>query len=77
MTISIFREIEACGHVMASLGTCLQHLKTLLSWSDSGDLFPAELHSPEELLLQAENINQYCFYGRCLGFQVRITEMLT
>lgn len=26
-------------------------------------------HSAKELLNQAEDINQYCFYGRCLGFQ--------
>lgn len=63
------REVEACSHVMASLGTCLQHLKTLLSWSRLGELFPAEEHSSEELLKQAESINMYCFYGRCLGFQ--------
>ncbi|XP_071441520.1 hormone-sensitive lipase isoform X1 [Hetaerina americana] len=63
------REVEACSHVLASLGTCLQHLKTLISWSAEGSLFPIESHSPKELLTQAENINQYCFYGRCLGFQ--------
>ncbi|KAG8212792.1 hypothetical protein J437_LFUL019762, partial [Ladona fulva] len=63
------REVEACNHVLASLGTCLQHLKTLISWSAYGSLFPDESHSPNELLTKAENINQYCFYGRCLGFQ--------
>ncbi|XP_067012042.2 hormone-sensitive lipase isoform X2 [Anabrus simplex] len=63
------REVEACGHVMASLGTCMHHLHTLLTWSKPGELFPSESHSPEELLKQAESINMYCFYGRCLGFQ--------
>jgi len=33
-------------------------------------LFPLEQYSIQELLNNAENINQYCFYGRCLGFQV-------
>lgn len=66
----IFRDIEACGHIMASLGTCMQHLKTLIGWCEPGELFPREPHSPEELFKQAENINMYCFYGRLLGFQV-------
>ncbi|KAK7865290.1 hypothetical protein R5R35_012585 [Gryllus longicercus] len=63
------REVEACSHVLASLGTCMQHLKTLLAWSRMGELFPSGEHSSEELLKQAESINMYCFYGRCLGFQ--------
>jgi hypothetical protein len=41
-----------------------------MSWSKEGQLFPDEQHSPEELLKHAEGINIYCFYGRCLGFQV-------
>ncbi|XP_028177803.1 hormone-sensitive lipase isoform X3 [Ostrinia furnacalis] len=63
------KEIESCGQLLASLGTCLHHLHTLLSWAPAGDLFPTEPHSPEELFSQADTINQYCFYGRCLGFQ--------
>jgi hormone-sensitive lipase len=63
------KEVEACSHVLASLGVCLQHLTTLISWSEPGNLFPDEKHSPIELLSRAHNINQYCFYGRCLGFQ--------
>ncbi|XP_013139830.1 PREDICTED: hormone-sensitive lipase [Papilio polytes] len=63
------KEIESCGQLLASLGTCLHHLQTLLSWAPPGDLFPTDQHSPEELFSQADTINQYCFYGRCLGFQ--------
>ncbi|XP_049875034.1 hormone-sensitive lipase isoform X2 [Pectinophora gossypiella] len=63
------KEVESCGQLLASLGTCLHHLHTLLSWAPPGDLFPSEPHSPEELFSQADTINQYCFYGRCLGFQ--------
>ncbi|XP_023945668.2 hormone-sensitive lipase isoform X2 [Bicyclus anynana] len=63
------KEVESCGQLLASLGTCLHHLQTLLSWAPPGELFPSEGHSPEELFSQADNINQYCFYGRCLGFQ--------
>ncbi|OXU23851.1 hypothetical protein TSAR_010329 [Trichomalopsis sarcophagae] len=68
------REMEACSQLLASLSTCLGHMKTLYSWREPMEdghysLFPSEEHSPQELLNQAENINQYCFYGRCLGFQ--------
>ncbi|XP_012274425.1 hormone-sensitive lipase [Orussus abietinus] len=68
------KEIEACSQLIASLTTCLQHLKTLHSWSGvtscgRKSLFPGDDHSPQELLSHAENVNQYCFYGRCLGFQ--------
>lgn len=63
------REVEACSHLLASLVTCLAHLRQLMEWSEPGELFPAGDHSPQELLAKAESINQYCFYGRCLGFQ--------
>ncbi|CAG9583324.1 unnamed protein product [Danaus chrysippus] len=63
------KEVESSGQLLASLGTCLHHLQTLLSWAPPGELFPTEPHSPEELFSQADTINQYCFYGRCLGFQ--------
>ncbi|XP_055550069.1 hormone-sensitive lipase [Wyeomyia smithii] len=62
------KEVEAYNHLMASLCTCLKHCHTLRKWSKPGELFP-EAHSVEELLSKAETINQFCFYGRCLGFQ--------
>ncbi|XP_063977134.1 hormone-sensitive lipase [Diachasmimorpha longicaudata] len=70
------REIEACSQLIASLSTFLHHLKVLHSWSELGmdnrpSLFPSEEHSSQELLDQAGNIDQYCFYGRCLGFQFK------
>lgn len=42
---------------------------TLRSWSNSGSLFTEQGHTAEELLSHGGSINQYCFYGRCLGFQ--------
>uniref|UniRef100_A0A182MG95 Hormone-sensitive lipase n=1 Tax=Anopheles culicifacies TaxID=139723 RepID=A0A182MG95_9DIPT len=64
------KEVEAYNHLMASLCTCLQHAQTLREWTrESGDLFPDESHSVEELFARGGIINQYCFYGRCLGFQ--------
>ncbi|KAH0533776.1 hormone-sensitive lipase isoform X1 [Cotesia glomerata] len=68
------REIEACSQLIVALKTFLHHLKTLYSWSELASdgklsLFPSDEHSPQELLNQAGNIDQYCFYGRCLAFQ--------
>ncbi|KZC05122.1 PREDICTED: hormone-sensitive lipase [Dufourea novaeangliae] len=68
------REIEACSQLLASLCTCLEHLQTLYSWSEETtdgkpSLFIGDNHNPYEILNKASNINQYCFYGRCLGFQ--------
>ncbi|KYM79854.1 Hormone-sensitive lipase [Atta colombica] len=69
------KEIEACSQLLASLFTCLQHLKTMYSWStevmNDGklSLYPLEQYNTQELLNSAQNVNQYCFYGRCLGFQ--------
>ncbi|XP_065076519.1 hormone-sensitive lipase [Ochlerotatus camptorhynchus] len=62
------KEVEAYNHLMASLCTCLKHCQTLREWTKSGELFP-DGRSVEELLGKADTINQFCFYGRCLGFQ--------
>ena len=63
------REIDAWSDVLSALATMLGHLETLRSWSEPGNLYPHDYHSPEDLLLQAEGINQFCFYGRCIAFQ--------
>ncbi|XP_076276083.1 hormone-sensitive lipase isoform X1 [Lasioglossum baleicum] len=68
------REIEACLQLLASLYTCLEHLQTLYSWSEKmadgrPSLFIDDDHNPHDILLKMDSINQYCFYGRCLGFQ--------
>lgn len=70
------REVEACSHLLASLCTCLQHLMTLRQWSDTGSLFPAGVHTAAELFATADTINQYCFYGRCLGVQVNVFHFI-
>lgn len=66
---SLTKDIESCSHLFASLDTCLIHLETLLSWSSEGNLFPNEEHSPQTLISKCEDVNQYCFYGRSMGFQ--------
>uniref|UniRef100_A0A1A9W7R9 Small subunit processome component 20 homolog n=1 Tax=Glossina brevipalpis TaxID=37001 RepID=A0A1A9W7R9_9MUSC len=64
------KEVEACSQLQASLCNCLRHLLILHDWSkDTYDLFANGKHSAEELFEAGETINQYCFYGRCLGFQ--------
>lgn len=55
--------------MLASLITFLRHSALLHSWSEDGNLFPKKEQSPEEILERAREINQFAFYGRCLGFQ--------
>lgn len=64
---SICRELEAGHQLLRSLCACLEYLKTLHGWSDDGCLFPSGVHTAEELFEKAQEINQYSFYGRCLG----------
>lgn len=63
------REVDTCSQVIASLKTLLTLLKILISWSEPGQLYPKDEHTPDELLAQADQVNQFCFYGSCLGFQ--------
>lgn len=74
------REIEACSQLLVSLQTFLQYLKILYSWStevmSDGKLSLFILdRNAQEFLNWAENINQYCFYGRCIGFQVFLNNI--
>lgn len=55
--------------MLAALITFLQHLVILHSWSENGNLFPVKEHTPEDILERARTINQFAFYGRCVGFQ--------
>lgn len=63
--------MESCSHLITTLDGCLKHLQTLLSWSEKGNLFVKEEHGPDELFTACGEINQHCFYGRNLGFQVK------
>lgn len=64
------KEVEACSQLLSSLCSCLKYLLILHEWSkDTVDLFAYGKHSAEELFEMGDTINQYCFYGRCLGFQ--------
>lgn len=63
------KEVEVCAQLIASLGVCIKHVKTIKSWCKNGDLFPQENVSPDDIWTRTQDINQYCFYGRNLGFQ--------
>lgn len=65
----VHREVEACSHALASMITSLHHLIMLHEWSEDGNLFPVRENTPEEILERAMSVNQFAFYGRCLGFQ--------
>ncbi|XP_023162160.2 hormone-sensitive lipase [Drosophila hydei] len=64
------KEVEACSQLLCSICTCLQYLLILRQWSvNTGDLLASGRHTAEQLFELGDTINQYCFYGRCLGFQ--------
>lgn len=69
---SIRREIEACYHLLGSLCSCTEQLMIIRSASEYGSLFPSGEHKAEGLFNTSANVNQYSFYGRCLGFHVSI-----
>lgn len=69
------KEVEACSQLLVSLQISFRYLKTLYRWSSAeimSDGRPSLLimdHSTQEFLGLIENVNQDCFYGRCVGFQ--------
>ncbi|XP_030388505.1 hormone-sensitive lipase [Scaptodrosophila lebanonensis] len=64
------KEVESCSQLLSSLCTCLHYLLILHEWAgNTGDLFASGRHTAEQLFELGDTINQYCFYGRCLGFQ--------
>lgn len=67
----IYRELEACNHYLSSLSSCLNYLLSMHNSSEKGCLFPIEEHTAADLFATAETINQFSFYGRCVGIQVR------
>lgn len=70
ISIFVHREIEACNHLLAALMTIFNHLLSFHSWSEDGNLFPTKKeHTPDEILQRVSGINQFAFYGRCMGFQ--------
>lgn len=64
------REIEACCHLLASLCSCLEQIMIIREKSEHGSLFPPGEHKAIGLFNTSASVNQYSFYGRCIGFHV-------
>lgn len=65
-------DLKSWNEMLVALFTFLEHLNTLIEWNQkegSLSLFPSAQHSSQELLLKAQAIEPYSFYGRHAGFQ--------
>ncbi|XP_031621456.1 hormone-sensitive lipase [Contarinia nasturtii] len=62
------KEIEACSHLLASLCSCLEQIMIIRTNSEFGSLFPLGDHKAIGLFNTSACVNQYSFYGRCIGF---------
>lgn len=66
------RELEACCHLLASLCSCLEQIMIIREKSEHGSLFPPGEHKAIGLFNTSASVNQYSFYGRCIGFHVSV-----
>lgn len=71
------REIEACCHLLASLCSCFEQTLTIKAKCQRGSLFPPGEHRAIGLFNMSACVNQYSFYGRCIGFHVGHTHRPT
>ena len=69
------RELEAYVGTLGQLRACLYYAQKLMTYCQEGQLFADEETLDdalaEQLMEDVEMLSQDCFYGRCLGFQVR------
>ncbi|XP_072760681.1 hormone-sensitive lipase-like [Anoplolepis gracilipes] len=68
------KKIEACCQLLVTLHISLQQLKIMYTWqtevmSDGKLSLFVMNRNRQEYFNMVENINQYCFYGRWMGFQ--------
>lgn len=64
------RELEVCHQMLSGLFLIFENLIKLHEESETGDLY-SKAQTQDNLISQtAKVLNQYCFYGRGLGFQV-------
>lgn len=73
----VYRRLSAFAQAIQASLTLLEYSKQLMTWSEPGKLIPSPTneHLVSSLLKKVgKPINQYCFYGRCLGIQVRQEE---
>ena len=71
------KELSAYVSSLGQLRACIYYLDKLVAFRANGSLFPdenmlskAEMLKAESLMREVEMLNQECFYGRCLAFQV-------
>lgn len=72
LSAPLHREIEACAHLLASLCSCLEQIMIIREHSEYGSLFPNGEHKAIGLFNTSAAVNQYVFYGRCIGFHVSV-----
>ena len=67
-------ELGSYVSVLGQLRACIYYLKKLIEYCKDGELFGDEKRMQDPvfdlLLEEVESLDQECFYGRCLGFQV-------
>ena len=74
---NMIKELAAYITSLGQLRACIYYLDKLVGFCANGSLFPdeknlskAEVLQAESLMREVEMLNQECFYGRCLAFQV-------
>lgn len=66
---TLTKEVESCASLLTSLEALGNLVKNVMTMAKNDELFPTEAAAPEDLLMKSNDISQYCFYGRSLGFQ--------
>lgn len=69
------RELESYTMALGTLRDVLRYTRKLMDYSPRGQLVPSEelldTAVADEIQMEMDMIDQECFYGRTLGFQVR------
>lgn len=68
------KELECYTMVLGQLRDVLHYTRKLMNYSPQGELMPSEelldTAVADEIQMEMDMIDQECFYGRALGFQV-------
>lgn len=71
------REIEIYTSILGILREGVHYAKQFVTLSPDNNLFPTEENTELESLMQkVESLEQNCFYGRCIGFQVKFSSLI-
>lgn len=69
-----FREVDVCNQMLENLLIIAEGLIGMHKIADRGMLYAKSCHHDNIITRAAKVINQECFYGRSLGFQVGSQE---